>query len=142
MQALAHPTAIMGYMSDVPPPERKRTREAAALGILTALSVVASLLLALVIWPFWKALFLASVLAAAIYPAYQRLAARLTGRRQLAALLLTLTVTLVLVVPTILLTISLSRQAVQAFAYIHETLHSEGLAGLGGGVSEPPAPPG
>jgi predicted PurR-regulated permease PerM len=117
-------------MSDVPPPERKRTREAAALAILTGLSLLATVLLALVIWPFWKALFLAAVLASAIHPAYRRLSRRLHDRRHVAALVLTFAVTLTLVVPTILLTVSLGKQAVQAFGYVHETLHSEGFGGF------------
>lgn len=124
-------------MNDVPPPERKRTREAAALGILTALSVLATVLLSVIIWPFWKALFLAAVLASALHPLYRRLVAHFRDRRHAAALVVTFAVTLTLVVPTILLTVSLGRQAVQAFGYVHETLHSEGFGGF---VADLPPP--
>lgn len=117
-------------MSPTSAPERERTREAAARGVLAALSVVASVLLALVIWPFWKALFLAAVAASALHPLYRRLSRRLGQRRHAAAFIVTVAVTLMLVVPTILLTVSLGRQAVQAFGYVHETLRSEGLVGF------------
>jgi predicted PurR-regulated permease PerM len=110
------------------PPTKRR--EAAARGVLIVLAASAIYLLGLVIWPFWKALFLAAVLAGALYPGFARLAERLGGRRQLASAMVTFAVVLVLVVPAFLLTLTMAREVVNGAQYVRETLRSEGVAGL------------
>jgi len=114
-----------------------RSRQTAARGILVALAAAATLLLWLVVRPFWKALFLAAVLAAALYPLYERLAKRLNGRRHVAAWIVTVTVVLLLVVPTFFLTFAVAREVVNGAKYVRETLRSEGVGGL---VADLPPP--
>jgi predicted PurR-regulated permease PerM len=57
----------------------------AARWTLLVLTILALALLALIVGPFAGALFIAAVIAGAISPWYERLAARLRGRRQVAA---------------------------------------------------------
>ena len=108
--------------------------ERAALIVLVVLSLV---LLAMVIYPFASALFVAAVLAAALTPWTDRLAAPLRGRRQLAAGTMTLGVLLLLVVPIAAVTLSLGKEVVAGIGYIRETLSSEGVTGL---INDLPAP--
>lgn len=96
-------------------------------GILTALAVV---LLALVIRPFAEALFVAAVLAGALYPLYARLTARWGGRRDLTATVFTLAVALLVVAPVASLTVVLAREAADGVAYVRKTVQEEGLPGL------------
>jgi predicted PurR-regulated permease PerM len=110
--------------------ERDKTRETAARGVLIVLAAAALYLLYLIIWPFWKALFLAAVLSGALHPWYERLGKRLGDRRQVAAWLVTALVLLVLVVPTLTLTFAMGGQVVNGVKYVRETLQSEGVAGL------------
>jgi predicted PurR-regulated permease PerM len=114
-----------------------RGRELTARGVLIVLALAASILLWLIIWPFWKAIFLAAVLAAALYPWYDSLSERLGGRRRTSAWLVTTAVVLVLVVPTILLTFAMAKDVVNGAKYVRETLRSEGVAGL---VNDLPPP--
>jgi predicted PurR-regulated permease PerM len=108
--------------------------ERAALIVLVVLSLV---LLAMVIYPFASALFVAAVLAAALTPWTDRLAARLRGRRQLVAGVVTLGVLLLLVVPVAAVMLSLGKEVVAGVGYIKETLTSEGVTGL---INDLPAP--
>jgi predicted PurR-regulated permease PerM len=108
--------------------------ERATLIVLVVLSL---LLLAMVIYPFASALFVAAVLAAALTPWTDAVAARLRGRRQLAAGIMTLGVLLLLVVPIAAVTLSLGKEIVAGIGYIKETLTSEGVTGL---INDLPAP--
>src|SRR2546422_3788427 len=108
--------------------------ERATLIVLAVLSVV---LLAMVIYPFASALFVAAVLAAALMPWTERLAALLRGRRQIAAGVLTLGTLLLLVVPIAAVGLSLGKEAVAGIGYVKETLSGEGVAGL---INDLPAP--
>jgi len=108
--------------------------ERATLIVLVVLSLV---LLAMVIYPFASALFVAAVLAAALVPWTERLAARLRGRRQLAAGIVTLGALLLLVVPIAAVTLSLGKEAVAGIGYVKETMSGEGVAGL---INDLPAP--
>lgn len=105
-------------------------RQLTARGVLVLLAAAASLLLWLIVWPFWKAIFLAAVLAAALHPWYQRLAVRLGRRPHTAAWLMTTAVVLILVVPTFFLTFAVAREVVGGARYVRETMRSEGVAGL------------
>lgn len=108
--------------------------ERAALIVLVVLSVA---LLAMVIYPFASALFVAAVLAGALTPWTERLAKRLGGRRQLTAGVVTLGVLLLLVVPIAAVTLSLGKEVVAGVGYVKETLSSEGVTGL---INDLPAP--
>ncbi|HEY2946697.1 MAG TPA: AI-2E family transporter, partial [Vicinamibacteria bacterium] len=108
--------------------------ERATLIVLIVLSLV---LLAMVIYPFASALFVAAVLAAALMPWTERLAARLRGRRQLAAGIVTLGALLLLVVPIAAVALSLGREAVAGIGYVKETMSGEGVRGL---INDLPAP--
>jgi predicted PurR-regulated permease PerM len=108
--------------------------ERATLIVLVVLSLV---LLAMVIYPFASALFVAAVLAAALMPWTERLAARLRGRRQLAAGIVTLGALLLLVVPIAAVALSLGKEAVAGIGYVKETMSGEGVRGL---IDDLPAP--
>jgi predicted PurR-regulated permease PerM len=108
--------------------------ERATLIVLVVLSLV---LLAMVIYPFASALFVAAVLAAALMPWTERLAARLRGRRQLAAGIVTLGALLLLVVPIAAVALSLGKEAVAGIGYVKETMSGEGVRGL---INDLPAP--
>jgi predicted PurR-regulated permease PerM len=97
---------------------------------IIVLTVLALGLMTLIIRPFASALFVAAVLAGALHPWYQRFARRLRGRRQLAAVLVTVAVMLVVVIPVASLTVVLAREAADGVAYVRGTLRSEGVSGL------------
>lgn len=105
--------------------------------ILSGLALVAIGLLALVVYPFASALLFAAVLAGAFHPWMERLAARLGGRRQSAAVLLSAAVALLLVLPVAALTVSVGRQVVEGAGYVRDTLRTGGLPAL---VQKVPAP--
>lgn len=106
-----------------------RTPQAArwTLLILTAISL---LLLAMIIRPFAAALFVAAVIAGALYPWYSRLATRLGKRRNLAAALSTVAVLLVVVLPIAVISVTLAREVADGIDYVQRTLRSEGVEGL------------
>jgi predicted PurR-regulated permease PerM len=106
-----------------------RTPQAARWTLL-ALTVLALYLLALIVRPFAGALFVAAVMAGAIYPWYGRLAASLRGRRGLSAVLSTLAVLLVVVLPVTLISMTLAREGKAGVDYVQRTLRSEGVEGL------------
>ncbi len=108
--------------------------ERATLIVLVVLSIV---LLAMVIYPFASALFVAAVLAAALTPWTDSVTPRLRGRRQLAAGIMTLGALLLLVVPVAAVALSLGKEAVAGIGYVKETLRSEGVTGL---IDDLPAP--
>jgi predicted PurR-regulated permease PerM len=108
--------------------------ERAALIVLAVLSIV---LLAMVIYPFASALFVAAVLAAALTPWTDALTTRLRGRRQLAAGVMTVGALLLLVVPIAAVGLSLGKEAVAGIGYVKDTLRSEGVTGL---INDLPAP--
>ena len=98
--------------------------------ILIGLVLLSLGLLALVVYPFASALLFAAVLAGAFHPWLERLSARLGGRRQAAAVVLSVGVTLLLVLPVAALTLSVGRQVVDGVGYVRDTLRSGGLPAL------------
>ena len=106
-----------------------RTPQAARWTLLV-LTLIALVLLALIIRPFAAALFLAAVMAGAVHPWTERLAARLRGRRNLAAALTTLAMVLVVILPVTLISVTVARQGTNAIGYVRDTLRSEGVEGL------------
>ena len=111
--------------------------EGTARWTIIVLTVLALVLMAVIIRPFASALFVAAVLAGALHPWYQRFTRRLKGRRQVAAVLVTVAVALVVVIPVASLTLVLAREAAAGVAYVRDTLRSEGTAGL---VADLPLP--
>lgn len=101
------------------------------------LTVLAVFLLSRVIRPFAAALFIAAVLAGAVYPLYERLSARLGERRTLASAVATLLVLLVVVLPLVWLGVVLAQEIADGITYVRRTLRSEGVGGL---ISDLPAP--
>jgi predicted PurR-regulated permease PerM len=101
------------------------------------LTVLATYLLSRVIQPFAAALFIAAVLAGAVSPLYERLAARMGGRRTLASGVATLTVLLVVILPLAWLAVVLAQEIADGADYVRKTLRSEGVGGL---VADLPAP--
>jgi predicted PurR-regulated permease PerM len=102
-----------------------------------ALTVLATWLLSRVIRPYAAALFIAAVLASAVHPLYERLAARMRGRRTLASGVATLTLILVVILPLAWLAVVLGQEVADGVTYVRRTLRSEGVGGL---VADLPAP--
>jgi predicted PurR-regulated permease PerM len=96
---------------------------------LTVLLVVAILLAALVLQPFWTSLLTGAVLAAALHPVMEWLAARLR-RRPLAAALIVVVVLVAGALPLTALVATLARQAAEGIQWVRQALASEGVAGL------------
>ena len=84
----------------------------------------------LIIEPFAAALFIAAVMAGAISPWYEHLAARLRGRRQIAAGLTTTAILLVVVLPLATVSVVLAKEISDGATYVRKTLRSEGVQGL------------
>jgi predicted PurR-regulated permease PerM len=109
----------------------------AARWTLLVLTIIALILLARIIRPFAGALFVAAVMAGAIYPWYSRLATRMGRRRNVAAGLTTVGIVLVVVLPLALISVTVARELRDGVAYVRNTLRSEGVEGL---VQDLPGP--
>jgi predicted PurR-regulated permease PerM len=130
-----------------PTPKEKTTSEPgqvrpirspqAARWTLLVLTIIALALLALIIQPFAAALFIAAVIAGAISPWYERLAARLKGRRQIAAGLTSAGILLIVVLPLASISVVLANEVAAGANYVRNTLRSEGVQGL---VNDLPRP--
>src|SRR3954470_20126261 len=103
-------------MAPTTPKARQKSLESE--GVVLVLAAAAMYLLYLIVCPFWKALFLAAVLAGAIHPWYARFSRRLGERRGLAAGLVTVLVLLILVVPTLALTFTAGREVIGGVKYV------------------------
>jgi predicted PurR-regulated permease PerM len=113
------------------------TRQGASFWTTLVLTVLAVVLVSLIIYPFATALFVGAVLAGALHIPYEKLVARLGGRRQLSAVITTFLVLLILILPVASLTVVLAQEAADGGAYVARTLRSEGVEGL---VDDLPAP--
>ena len=102
----------------------------AARWTLLVLTIISLVLLALIVKPFAAALFIAAVIAGAISPWYERLAARLRGRRQVAAGLTTAGILLIVVLPLASISVVLANEVAAGANYVRTTLRSEGVQGL------------
>ncbi len=105
--------------------------------LLVALVLAALALAALLVKPFWVALFVAAVVAAALRGPMEWLARALRGRRGLAAALLTVTVLVLAVLPFAGLGAMLAAQVLDGIQWVRDTVQSEGFAGL---LARLPAP--
>lgn len=94
------------------------------------LLIIATVLLALVAQPIATALFVAAVLAGVLWPAHERLAARLGGRPQLSAMLWVLGVVLLLLGPVVVFSTVAIKESVEGWHFLSSTLQSQGLEGL------------
>jgi len=104
--------------------------DAHARRLLVFLVVLAVVLTALVVRPFWQALFLAAVLAAALREPMERLARLLGGRRKLSATAVLLALLAVVLLPVTWFGAVVVAEAAQGVAWLRDTLQSEGVSGL------------
>ncbi len=98
--------------------------------VFIGLVLVSVALLALVVSPFATALFLAAVLAGALYPLQLRLTRLVRGRAGLSSGLLVVGVALVLLVPVGGLTAVIVKEVSAGYRWAAQTVRSEGMHGL------------
>ncbi len=98
--------------------------------VLLGLVVFSVALTVVLVSPFWTALLVAAVLAAAMRGPMTWLAARLRGRREWAAGLLVLMLIVALVIPVAALFTVIAGQAVEGVKWLREALASQGIAGM------------
>ena len=113
-------------------PETARTRRAAAW--LVGASLV---LTALVIWPIWRPLLVAAVLAGPLFPYYEKVVKSWGGRKSLVAGVFTFGTVLLILLPVAALALVAVREALGAVSVIRHTLASDGLSGLIAKAPEP-----
>lgn len=106
------------------------TRDDLQRHFLLALVLAAVALTVALVSPFWRALLVAAVLAAASRQPMTWLAARLRNRRTLAAGLLVALLVLALALPVAALVTVIARQAVVGFQWLRDALASEDVSGL------------
>ena len=129
-------TGSPGQPSEVAPEPREPNQVAplrtpqAARWTLLILTVIALFLLSRIIRPFASALFIAAVMAGAVYPWYSKLVLRMREHRSLAAAVTTIVMILVVVLPVTLISVTVAREARDGAAYVRRTLRSEGVEGL------------
>ena len=81
-------------------------------------------------WPLWRPLLIAAVLAGVLGPLHERAVGWIGGRRSLAAGLFTAATVLLILIPLTALTIVAVREAIDAVAIVRKTLKSGGIHGL------------
>jgi predicted PurR-regulated permease PerM len=101
-----------------------------ARAVLVLLAILAVALLVEIALPFATSLFVAAVLAGALFPWTERLARALRGRRALAAALVTAALLVSVVGPLSALLALLVPQAAAGVEWLRAALLSEGVAGL------------
>jgi predicted PurR-regulated permease PerM len=94
------------------------------------LFLIATALLAAVIYPIASALFMAAVFAGVLWPLHARLTKMLRGARSLAAGLLVAAVVLLVFGPLVALSTVAVREATGGLKYVSDTVRSEGVTGL------------
>jgi predicted PurR-regulated permease PerM len=95
-----------------------------------ALMIIATVLLAMVIMPVVKELFLAAVFAGVLWPLQQWLTRKLRGRRGLAAGLITFAVVVVLLGPVATMLTFIIRDGGDGVRFVSDALHSKDVASL------------
>jgi predicted PurR-regulated permease PerM len=117
----------------LPGTEQKQERApqgVAARRFLFVLLLGSMLLVGATVWPIVEALLVAAVLAASLAPLQWRLAAKLRGRRKLAAGLLVFAVLVLLIGPLIGLSAFAVKEAGAGVQFILETVRGEDVTGL------------
>jgi predicted PurR-regulated permease PerM len=105
--------------------------------VLYLLAAIAVGMVALMIAPFAATLLVAAVLAGALYPWNERLAAALRGRRRVAAGLMTLGVLLAILLPVGYLTVVALKQVGAGIEWVKGAVQSEGLTGIVSALPDP-----
>ena len=114
-----------------------KVADPSARRFLVALLIGSMALVALTGWPIAEALFLAAVLAVALSPLQRRLAARLRGRRKLAAGILVTVLFLLIIGPVIAMSAYMVKEMTEGVRFVLETVRGEGVTGL---IERLPAP--
>src|SRR4051812_19966000 len=91
---------------------------------------VATLLLGMTIWPLWRPLLIAAVVAAVLQRFYERIVIRWGGRRSLTAAAFTFGTVLLILLPLAALVTIAIREALNAADIVRDTLASSGVGGL------------
>jgi predicted PurR-regulated permease PerM len=94
------------------------------------LLVGSMLLVATVLRPVWKPIFLAVVLAAALWPINEWFSRKFGNRHRLASALTTFLLVMVILGPVLSITIVAITEAIDTFQLIRETLAEGGIAGM------------
>jgi predicted PurR-regulated permease PerM len=94
------------------------------------LLVGSMLLVAMVLRPIWKPIFLAVVLAAALWPVNEWFARKFGQRHRLASALTTLLLVVLILGPVLSLTIVAITEAIDTFQLVRTTLEEGGIAGM------------
>lgn len=105
----------------------RTTTRRAFFVILVVLSLA---LLVAIMWPMAGALFVASVLAGALFPWQERLTRRFGGRSRLAAGVVTLGVLVAIVLPLAIVGTVVVRELIEGFEFLQETFRQSGIEGL------------
>jgi predicted PurR-regulated permease PerM len=113
------------------------TSDQAASRFFFILLLVATVLLAIVARPFASALFLAMVLASALWPAHQWLGRRLWNRRALSAAVFVLGIVILILAPLVAFSAFAVKEGNEGVKFLTGTLRSNGVTGL---VEKLPAP--
>jgi predicted PurR-regulated permease PerM len=98
--------------------------------LIVALLLAALVLALAIVAPFWEALFIAAVLAAALRPPFEWVARRLGGRRNIAAALTTLGLVVVVVAPFATFGAVIVQNALEGLQWLRDAIDSEGIWGL------------
>ncbi|MFT3917668.1 MAG: AI-2E family transporter [Anaeromyxobacteraceae bacterium] len=98
--------------------------------LIVALLLAALALTGAILLPFWVAIFFAAVLTAAFRPWMEWLTAKLRGRREAAAAILTVALVVVVVAPIATFGTMAVRGALDGLTWLREALDSEGIGGL------------
>jgi len=98
--------------------------------VFIGLIVISIVLLALVVSPFAKGMFLAAVLSGALYGTHKRLTRVFRGRAYLSAGVLCFGVTVAVLLPLTGFTAFLVSEAASGVSFVQETLRTEGVDGL------------
>jgi len=90
----------------------------------------ATLLMVAVVFPLWRSLLIAAVLAGVLSPLYENAVRRVGGRRSLAAALFTAATIFLILIPIAALATIAIHEAADALGLVRKTVASEGVAGL------------
>ncbi len=104
--------------------------ELAAKRFFLGLLAISIFLLGMVLYPLAEALFMAAVLAGALWPINVRLSRKVRNRRQLSAGLIIFGVLVLLVTPVVGLSAFVIGEATAGFKFVTKTVRSEGVTGL------------
>ena len=114
---------VNGYLVGVAEAVARRKAETILVGAATALIIA-------VIWPLWRPLLVAAVLAGVLSPLYEKAVARMGGRRSLGAALFTAATVVLILIPFALLVMIAIHEALDAVTLVRHTVASEGVEGL------------